>query len=220
MKNVDFCCNFATEHFKGNLVRGKGMSSIKRVIFNPPATIIIYDDDTKTVVKCREDDKYDPKIGFALALLKGCVKSNGTIDRLIEYDPEEFKEEKRKEWKPEIGDFYWLAHKHEIDTHEEQWCNDYTDNVWYGDGRVFKTEEEALEHSRKLFEEECEEEPEKSEENNELRFTTYWEEPYYADVIKKGFNPHSIEILRDNDDLYATKEEAIEKAIERYGVNV
>lgn len=197
MKNVDFCCNFATEHFKGNLVRGKGMSSIKRVIFNPPATIIIYDDDTKTVVKCREDDKYDPKIGFALALLKGCVKSNGTIDRLIEYDPEEFKEEKRKEWKPEIGDFYWLAHKHEIDTHEEQWCNDYTDNVWYGDGRVFKTEEEALEHSRKLF-----------------------EEPYYKDVIEEGFNPDSIEILRDNDDLFPTKEKAIIKAVERYDLNV
>lgn len=43
---------------------------IAKVIYNPPATIIIWSDKTKTVVKCCENDIYDPEKGFAMAVIK------------------------------------------------------------------------------------------------------------------------------------------------------
>lgn len=43
---------------------------IKKVIFNYPATIIIWNDNSKTVVKLMEGDTWDPEKGFAMAYLK------------------------------------------------------------------------------------------------------------------------------------------------------
>ena len=48
-------------------------TSIEKVIFNDPATIIIWKGGEKTVVKCMEGDEYDPMKGFAMALLKTIV---------------------------------------------------------------------------------------------------------------------------------------------------
>ena len=42
--------------------------SIKNVIFNPPATVVYWTDGTKTVVKCNENDIFDPEKGLALAV--------------------------------------------------------------------------------------------------------------------------------------------------------
>lgn len=44
--------------------------SIKNVIFNNPATIVFWDDGTKTVVKCQEGETYDPEKGLAMAISK------------------------------------------------------------------------------------------------------------------------------------------------------
>lgn len=41
----------------------------KRVIFNPPATIVIWEDGTKTVVKA-QDDRYDRMTGVAMCYMK------------------------------------------------------------------------------------------------------------------------------------------------------
>lgn len=43
---------------------------IKNVIFNDPATIVFWNDGTKTVVKCQEGDTYDPEKGLAMAICK------------------------------------------------------------------------------------------------------------------------------------------------------
>ena len=43
---------------------------IKRVIFDGPATIVFWSDDTKTVVKCTEDDSYSYEVGIAMCTLK------------------------------------------------------------------------------------------------------------------------------------------------------
>ena len=45
------------------------LPKIKKVIFNNPATIIIWSDKTKTVVKCMEGDTWDPEKGFMAAYL-------------------------------------------------------------------------------------------------------------------------------------------------------
>ena len=50
---------------------------ITNVIFNPPATVIFWSDDTKTVVKCdcsKED--YDPEKGIAMAVSKKMLGDN------------------------------------------------------------------------------------------------------------------------------------------------
>lgn len=46
------------------------MFKIKRVIFNKPATIVFWNDGTKTVVKTQKDEVYDPEKGLTMAVTK------------------------------------------------------------------------------------------------------------------------------------------------------
>lgn len=48
----------------------------KKVIFHDPATIVLWTDGTKTVVKCSEGDTYDPEKGFMLCYLKKLLGDN------------------------------------------------------------------------------------------------------------------------------------------------
>ena len=43
---------------------------IKRVIFDGPATIVFWDDGTKTIVKCTDSDEYSYEVGIAMCTLK------------------------------------------------------------------------------------------------------------------------------------------------------
>ena len=45
-------------------------TGIKKVIFNGPATIVIWVDGSKTVVKCAEGDGYSKFSGLAIAMYK------------------------------------------------------------------------------------------------------------------------------------------------------
>lgn len=49
---------------------------IKKVIFHDPATIVYWQDGTKTVVKCGENEKFDPEKGLAMAISKKCLGTN------------------------------------------------------------------------------------------------------------------------------------------------
>jgi hypothetical protein len=51
--------------------------TIEKVIFNNPATIILWKDGTKTVVKCSENDGYDPEKGLAMAICKKALGNQG-----------------------------------------------------------------------------------------------------------------------------------------------
>ena len=60
-----------------------GMSSshipeIKNVIFNDPATIVFWNDGTKTVVKCQPGDSFDPEKGLAMAIVKKAYGNKGS----------------------------------------------------------------------------------------------------------------------------------------------
>ncbi len=48
---------------------------IKKVIFNDPATIVFWEDGSKTVVKCEKGEKFDPEKGVAIALAKKVLYS-------------------------------------------------------------------------------------------------------------------------------------------------
>ena len=50
---------------------------IERVIFNGPATIVFWTDDTKTVVKCGKDETFDPEKGLAMAISKKMFGNQG-----------------------------------------------------------------------------------------------------------------------------------------------
>lgn len=43
---------------------------IKKVIFNKPATVVLWEDGSKTVVKVNKGEKWDPEKGFAMAIIK------------------------------------------------------------------------------------------------------------------------------------------------------
>lgn len=48
---------------------------IKKVIFNNPATIVIWADNVKTIVKC-DGEKFDPEKGLAMAIAKRLLGDN------------------------------------------------------------------------------------------------------------------------------------------------
>lgn len=52
------------------------LCDIKKVIFNSPATIVFWEDGTKTVVKVNGED-YDPEKGLAMAIAKKSYGNKG-----------------------------------------------------------------------------------------------------------------------------------------------
>ena len=67
-------CN---KHF---MVSEKCDSVIKKVIFNNPATIILWKDGTKTVVKCQKGDTYDKEKGFYMCVAKKALGNKGNFN--------------------------------------------------------------------------------------------------------------------------------------------
>lgn len=43
---------------------------IKRVLFRDPATIVFFEDGSKTTAVCGEEDKYDKEVGLSVCMLK------------------------------------------------------------------------------------------------------------------------------------------------------
>ncbi len=60
-----FTCYRLPESEKQDMLFG-----IKKVIFNGPATIVMWNDGTKTVVKTQNDEPFDPEKGLAMAIIK------------------------------------------------------------------------------------------------------------------------------------------------------
>lgn len=60
-----------------------GCLSIKKVIFNDPATIVFWKDGTKTVVQCRGDDIYDPEKGMAMVIAKKALGNKGNYCKVF-----------------------------------------------------------------------------------------------------------------------------------------
>jgi ATP-dependent protease HslVU (ClpYQ) peptidase subunit len=62
-----------------NRIYGKSKSSnwgIKKVLFNDPATIVIWNDGSKTVVKA-SSEPFDPEKGLAMAIAKKALGNKG-----------------------------------------------------------------------------------------------------------------------------------------------
>lgn len=72
---------------------------IDKVIFNNPATIIIWKDGSKTVVKCQEGETFDEEKGLAMAISKRALGDKGNFNEVfkeyVKNEPEK-KEEPAK----------------------------------------------------------------------------------------------------------------------------
>lgn len=87
---IDKYCTYdmlATEEVFYRLY-SRGLPEIRKVIFHDPATIIIWADGSKSIVKCTENDKYDPEKGFAMAIAKKALGNKGNYYNIFkEYIP-------------------------------------------------------------------------------------------------------------------------------------
>lgn len=80
--------------YKKKTQRQKALDRIQNVIFNDPATIVIWADGSKTVVKA-ENEPYDPEKGLAMAIAKKFFDNKGYyFDVFKKWLPVEEKEEK------------------------------------------------------------------------------------------------------------------------------
>lgn len=55
----------------------------KKIIFNKPATIVYWEDGTKTTVKCHTEDKFDSEKGLAMAILKKISGNTGAFNEVL-----------------------------------------------------------------------------------------------------------------------------------------
>ena len=86
------------------------MLTIKKIMYKPPATIVFWNDGTKTVAVCEKGDVYNRELGFALCVLKkkyGNKKVHDMLDKYVHSATEYSKddgtmvwEDKPKEKKP------------------------------------------------------------------------------------------------------------------------
>lgn len=81
-----------SEEFRHTMRRSYGMvwsnipnknPEIEKVIFNDPATIVIWKDKTKTAVKCQEGDTYSPELGLAMCIAKKYLGNKGNFNEVF-----------------------------------------------------------------------------------------------------------------------------------------
>ena len=64
-------------------VTSKKIDPIKNVIFNDPATIVLWEDGTKTVVKCQDGDIYSKELGLAMCISKKYLDNKGNFNEVF-----------------------------------------------------------------------------------------------------------------------------------------
>lgn len=88
--------NYSESFTATSWVYTKPMPTIKKVIFNYPATIVLWSDESKTVVKCQDGDIYDPEKGLAMAISKKALGNKGNYcNEFKKWLPEDEEEEEK-----------------------------------------------------------------------------------------------------------------------------
>lgn len=79
---------------------------VRQVIYNHPATIVHWDDGTKTVVKCDEEDDYDEMTGFLLCFMKKVCGNTGRYNEVLR---KQVWNNKDLQYKPDLNDSNLLS---------------------------------------------------------------------------------------------------------------
>ena len=91
-----FYVNACRRNGKTEAMLTPAVPEIVRVIFNEPATIVFWNDGTKTVVKCMEDEEFDEEKGIAMAFMKK-LYGTGYMRKIRRHIPTRaFKEEEKR----------------------------------------------------------------------------------------------------------------------------
>jgi hypothetical protein len=84
LPKTENCCEVAEDPDAKSTHEVNGdFAAIKQVIFNDPATIVIWWDDTKTVVKCQKGDTFDKEKGLAMAICKRLYGNESNYNNVI-----------------------------------------------------------------------------------------------------------------------------------------
>lgn len=59
------------------------LPSIKNVYFNDPVTVVLWDDGTKTIVKCQDGDTYSKEVGLSLCISKKALGNKGNYNEIF-----------------------------------------------------------------------------------------------------------------------------------------
>ena len=65
------------------LERACDVPEIIDVIFNEPATVVFWEDGTKTIVKCQKGDSYSKETGLAMAIIKKLYGNKGRYNDIF-----------------------------------------------------------------------------------------------------------------------------------------
>ena len=118
--------------------QSKIIPKIKNVIFNPPATIVFWTDGTKTVVKCQNNEEFDPEKGITMAFFKKTHGNKGSYFDEI------------KKWREKYNQ---TADKKTVKSDENpKWYILYrigTSNNTYVYDTVYSTKYNAIRHAKK-----------------------------------------------------------------------
>lgn len=92
---INYYSHYVKEYAKKNdIVRfGMCMVSIRKVIFNDPATVVLWSDGTKTVVKCGPEDTFDMEKGLAMAIVKKMAGNDNSFHKVFK----QYTKKKKKE---------------------------------------------------------------------------------------------------------------------------
>lgn len=81
---IDYSRQSTERAEKNDIVRfGMCNVSIRKVIFNDPATVVLWSDGTKTVVKCGPEDTFDMEKGLAMAIVKKMAGNDNRFHKVF-----------------------------------------------------------------------------------------------------------------------------------------
>ena len=91
--NLGECTTFSGRLLPGEIFGRNEVArnpEIENVIFNDPATVVMWSDGTKTVVKCQPGDTYSKETGLALCIAKKYLGNKGNFNEVFkQWIPEE-----------------------------------------------------------------------------------------------------------------------------------
>lgn len=91
---IDYSRQSTERAEKNDIVRfGMCNVNIRKVVFNDPATIVFWSDNTKTVVKCGPEDTFDMEKGLAMAIVKKMAGNDNRFHKVFK----QYSNKKKKE---------------------------------------------------------------------------------------------------------------------------
>lgn len=97
-KHIDVAKRYST-------ISSNILSLVKKVIINPPATIVIWKDGRKEVVKCSKDEDFNPEVGVAMCFMKRIFESRNQFTKLVDGAWDEYKKQFEKDIEKHVSSY-------------------------------------------------------------------------------------------------------------------